>query len=588
MSNNDFQKIVGKNIRLLREFKNLTQGDIARSLKVDPSYISTLENGSRNPSLRTLEKIATALEVSPSSLLEKSKFENAPIQSAEIMPYAEGIIKKKRDEWKGRKWYHQRFDGAPYLIYMIGEAQITTRRDKRYDLFFNQNLCFFEEGKADWYIDIADIDRVTNAIIELSKKYPNLGKKLMKEYESFESLFYQKCEEIGNKNLYKLTNSELVQLHDSFLEVVLNRNSSSSMIDGFALGTDRMLEERIKEAYEKDKVISKAYRFTEVFCALTASSHSSFIRDAEMELFQLILKIRTQKDNKKKLIGEYRDKYFWMRNNYVDAVSLTTAYFEEEIARIESSGLDIEREIKRIRELPEQNKTEKSKILKDLRLDKETIFLLALTEDFTQWQDERKKATMFTAHYSTIILDEISRRVNIPTELLKYMSPREVSRIFIDTPSVLLLQDRKKKCVVYWGVEGHEILIGGQVDMIKEELLGKGTIDDIQDFRGMTASLGKAQGRVKILKSAKEIHLLKPGDVLVAVMTRPDYVSAMKIACAIVTDEGGITSHAAIVSREMKIPCVIGTKIATQVLKDGDIVEVNANHGLVKIIKKAG
>ena len=67
-------------------------------------------------------------------------------------------------------------------------------------------------------------------------------------------------------------------------------------------------------------------------------------------------------------------------------------------------------------------------------------------------------------------------------------------------------------------------------------------------------------------------------------MTTPDYVPAMKRAAAIVTDKGGRTCHAAIVSRELKIPCVIGTKIATQVFKTGDIVEVDAERGIVKKI----
>jgi pyruvate,water dikinase len=97
--------------------------------------------------------------------------------------------------------------------------------------------------------------------------------------------------------------------------------------------------------------------------------------------------------------------------------------------------------------------------------------------------------------------------------------------------------------------------------------------------------MGKATGRVKILKSVKEINKIEKGDILVAVMTRPDYVPAMKKAAAIVTDEGGVTSHAAIVSRELGIPCIIGTKIATKILKDGMLVEVNANHSWVKIIK---
>ena len=67
-------------------------------------------------------------------------------------------------------------------------------------------------------------------------------------------------------------------------------------------------------------------------------------------------------------------------------------------------------------------------------------------------------------------------------------------------------------------------------------------------------------------------------------MTSPDYVPYLKKVAAIVTDEGGVNCHAAIVSREMNIPCIIGTKIATQVLKDDDRVEVDADNGIVKIL----
>ncbi len=98
---------------------------------------------------------------------------------------------------------------------------------------------------------------------------------------------------------------------------------------------------------------------------------------------------------------------------------------------------------------------------------------------------------------------------------------------------------------------------------------------------GIGASPGIGTGPVKILKSPKEIGKVKTQDVLVAQMTSPDYVPAMKKASAIVTDEGGMTSHAAIVSRELGIPCVVGTKSATQTLKDNTIVTVDGERGLV-------
>ena len=70
-------------------------------------------------------------------------------------------------------------------------------------------------------------------------------------------------------------------------------------------------------------------------------------------------------------------------------------------------------------------------------------------------------------------------------------------------------------------------------------------------------------------------------------MTRPEFVPLMKKAGGIITNEGGITSHAAIISRELGIPCIIGTKIATKVLHDGDLVEVDADNGVVRILERA-
>ena len=106
-------------------------------------------------------------------------------------------------------------------------------------------------------------------------------------------------------------------------------------------------------------------------------------------------------------------------------------------------------------------------------------------------------------------------------------------------------------------------------------------------IKGDAASPGIIWGPPRLIKSAKEISKVKEGDVLVTRMTTPDFVPAMKRAVAIVTDKGGQTSHAAIVSRELGVPCVIGTRIATKVFKDGDVVAVDANTGLVKIIDKA-
>lgn len=102
---------------------------------------------------------------------------------------------------------------------------------------------------------------------------------------------------------------------------------------------------------------------------------------------------------------------------------------------------------------------------------------------------------------------------------------------------------------------------------------------------GAPASPGIATGPVKILNSAGEIDRIKKGDVLVASQTNPDYVPAMKKAVAIVTDRGGRTSHAAIVSRELGIPAVVGTENATKILKDDQMITVNGQTGEIYLGK---
>ena len=100
----------------------------------------------------------------------------------------------------------------------------------------------------------------------------------------------------------------------------------------------------------------------------------------------------------------------------------------------------------------------------------------------------------------------------------------------------------------------------------------------------MSACTGRVRGIVKIITSIKQLVKIKEGDILVASMTRPEHLVGMRKAAAIVTDDGGITCHAAIIARELKKPCIIGTKIATKVFKDGDMVEVDANRGIVRKI----
>jgi phosphohistidine swiveling domain-containing protein len=124
----------------------------------------------------------------------------------------------------------------------------------------------------------------------------------------------------------------------------------------------------------------------------------------------------------------------------------------------------------------------------------------------------------------------------------------------------------------------------GQIASLDDFILSQNKSDDEFTLRGEIGNTGHVSGKARVIRKNAEFNDFKPGEILVTGMTRPEFVPLMKKASAIVTDEGGITSHAAIVSRELGKPCIMGTRIATQIIKTGDQVEVDANNGIVTIL----
>jgi len=136
---------------------------------------------------------------------------------------------------------------------------------------------------------------------------------------------------------------------------------------------------------------------------------------------------------------------------------------------------------------------------------------------------------------------------------------------------------------IEWAIEGGQVYIvqSRPVTTTEKEIKEAKEIDAPELFKGLAASPGIASGVVKIIHDLQDLPKIKKGDVLVTKMTNPDMVVTMQKASAIITDEGGLTCHAAIVSREVGVPAVVGTRIATQKLKDGQLVTVDGNNGII-------
>lgn len=183
-----------------------------------------------------------------------------------------------------------------------------------------------------------------------------------------------------------------------------------------------------------------------------------------------------------------------------------------------------------------------------------------------------------------VFLKDLAEKFNYSFDQMSVLRADEISKFLGGgfLPSKEVLEERLRGLVLIpHGAEDGLLLVGSNY------VEWKNKIERIEgaDIKGTPAFNGKVRGKVKIHSSFLEGEIISPGTVVVAGMTNPQLVPFLKDAVAIVTDEGGLTCHAAIIARELKKPCIIGTKIATQILKDGDMVEVDADNGIVTIIK---
>jgi len=296
----------------------------------------------------------------------------------------------------------------------------------------------------------------------------------------------------------------------------------------------------------------------------------------------------------KKKLENHVKNFFWIHNTFYKAEYLDKKYFLNELKKFikQSDYRTIHREWQRLKNKPNFVGFEQKKYIKKYRLSGKAKAFFGLLQLFTRMQDERKEAVQRQIYIIDQLLSEMVRRRGLKRSDLDYYTIKETLSLIKNYRIINqnVLKKRKKNIVLL------SLLKNGQ--MMEYILSGKQARSIIKFFderkkvkaregiiKGFVASIGlspRVSGRVRIVLEPSKIKDFRKGDILVAGMTRPEFVPLMRKARAVITNEGGITTHAAIVSRELNIPCIIGTKIATRVLKDGDKVEMDLEKGTVK------
>lgn len=290
-------------------------------------------------------------------------------------------------------------------------------------------------------------------------------------------------------------------------------------------------------------------------------------------------------------LSEHWQNFCWLSLFDSSAPPLTREYFSDEVRNILERIKNPKEEIRKQREADEARKKELDARLKELTAPESLQRQVRFLQEYIVLRTYRKNA-ICRAHYNQLpLLREIAFRLNIDAKKVFLLSYEELhgcleKRISRARVQRLITEREKGWAILRWA--GKICILTGTKEIVKameQYRISHASPARTKALKGRIACRGNAIGKVKIIHKLSDLGKIREGDILVTKMTTPDFVVAMRKCGGIITDEGGVTCHAAIVSREMNIPCITATRIATASLKDNDLVELDANTGVARIIE---
>ncbi len=385
------------------------------------------------------------------------------------------------------------------------------------------------------------------------KKINSIYDKIKKEIEIFYKNYYKK-KTWGEGVLL----STLKKVHGCLRKLCL-----------FTLFLDRLDQRAIKEVLMEKNVeinLSEIWKISQVL---------DFISIESKNVAEIISTIQ-KKENHEKLQHVF--------TNYTHVPSAKDVEDELRSFNLKNQSKELEKNKK----MAEKNKKEK---------DNRRIFLSGYERkilkfiDWSSWlRDDRKiiinKADVLLFNITSKLYEEWGIKQDLAP--VSFVSEVLGGKKYVVKNIDKIRQRKNRAMLIYFGKDKYKEDTNQsekEIRVLDKYVLLRNKPQKDNILEGEVASLGYAKGRVRIIIKKSEFKSFQRGEILVARMTRPEFAPLMKKAAAIITEEGGITSHAAIISRELRKPCIIGTRIATQVLHDGDLVELDTNVGIVRILK---
>ncbi len=470
---------------------------------------------------------------------------------------------------------------------------------------FNHMLMVSRQEATTYYVYKSELAKLLRILmVKILKDKPGKQSLAQVGIKRFQNVInYLKI--VTKKDLGKSSNKQLASYFKNYFE----RQIKSLPFLVLPTFVDDIFVEEIQNYLEKKLKISsdeKTRKVSEYINIFTTLEEESYATKAERELLEIALKLLKEKNivanvkNIKKFIESIRrnreiykklvhhtQKWEWLPIQ-AEEKPYNINFFITELQKLAESPNKIKTRLLELDEHIETIKTRKAELFETLKINQSYKRLISVFQEWVYLKDFRRAIISQERLYSRPLYVEIGKRLNLTGREVRFLSPGELVSALnkeADLPSKEEINNRMKAFVLIRHDQEIQLLTSEEAKKVIQKELPPVKISDDKILKG--TSPGKAIGKVKIILGAEDVPKIQKGDILVARQTTPDLIEAMRKSAAIITDEGGLLCHAAIVAREMNKPCIIGTKIATKVLKDGDLVEVDANNGIVKILKRA-
>jgi len=479
--------------------------------------------------------------------------------------------KKLISHINSKNWYRQ--GGAAKLLYVSYPYEACSHfstNGRQIEHYYAGYVGFLKNDLMNYYFTKETAEKVCDFYLDRQKQnlkfLQNLKSKWDKKHFAPISALAYKCE---NVDISQLPTRKLLKKFEEFSILFEKAWRECIFLDAFDIYSEQIANRVLEKS--KSKLSPSDLQI------LTSGYQMTWAQKAELELFGLL----GVKSGLPQKVKKYSEKWYWLQNDYERVNKLDANYFFQKLEKIKKDRDLLSKEKQSFLEF-NLNKKRRSRLIKILKKEPKAAAILSGLATLSDWRDSRKAFNQIADQTVKNYVLEIAKRTKIKLSSLENLFYWEIKKAIKNPEMTSRLIKSRGDEWLFTNFNNREIKI---FPAKKPEWKIKALLDkqiNQGGLKGSTAYPGLVKGKVKIINSQKDFHKMNRGDILVAPNTRPEYVPIMKLAGAIISEEGGITCHSAIVSRELKIPCIVGVQGATDQLKDGDTVEVDANIGIIK------